>query len=143
VLFNNAGVLDLGTIEISEQKIKNTLRINLDGAIFVAQEVAKHPVTNEEVWFNQAHLFHISSLDKEDRDTLISAVGNDAMPRNSYYGDGEEIGEDELNHIKEVYDTERIVFPWQKGDVMLLDNILMAHSRYPFTGTRKVVVAMG
>ena len=109
----------------------------------LCQATLKHPVTNEDVWFNQANLFHISAIDKTDRETLIAEVGKDALPRNAYYGDGSEIGEKELKHINEVFAGERIVFSWQKGDVMILDNILMAHSRFPFTGERKVVVAMG
>lgn len=109
----------------------------------LCQATLNHPITEEPVWFNQAHLFHASAIDKEDLDILVSVVGKNALPRNSYYGDGSEISGEELQHIKEVFDSERIVFPWQKGDVMILDNILMAHSRYPFTGERKVVVAMG
>jgi hypothetical protein len=109
----------------------------------ICQATLKHPVTGEDVWFNQAHLFHISSLDAADRNTLISAVGKDAIPRNSCFGDGSEISFDDFKHIRDVYDSETIVFQWHKGDVMILDNILMAHSRYPFTGERKIVVAMG
>lgn len=109
----------------------------------LCQATLEHPVTKEKVWFNQANLFHISALEKTDRETIVAAVGKDALPRNACYGDGSDIGEEELAHINEVFDSERIVFSWQKGDVMILDNILMAHSRFPFTGERKVVVAMG
>ncbi|MDA2921410.1 TauD/TfdA family dioxygenase, partial [Desulfobacterota bacterium AH_259_B03_O07] len=31
---------------------------------------------------------------------------------------------------------------WQKGDVMVLDNYLVAHGRRPFKGPRKILVAM-
>jgi hypothetical protein len=31
----------------------------------VCQAVATHPKTGEQVWFNQAHLFHVSSLEPE------------------------------------------------------------------------------
>lgn len=109
----------------------------------VCQATIKHLITGEDVWFNQAHLFHVSSLDEMDRDTLISVVGKDALPRNSYFGDGSEISFDDFKHIRDVYDSETIVFQWHKGDVMILDNILMAHARHPFTGERKIVVAMG
>jgi ribulose-5-phosphate 4-epimerase/fuculose-1-phosphate aldolase len=34
------------------------------------------------------------------------------------------------------------MFPWESGDVLLLDNMRFAHSRKPFTGSRKVLVAM-
>ena len=109
----------------------------------ICQATIKHPITSENVWFNQAHLFNISSLKEQDRQELIGLLGNDRLPRNAYYGDGSEIEVDALNVIRQAYEQERIEFIWQKGDVMILDNRLMAHSRNPFKGNRKVVVAMG
>ena len=32
----------------------------------VCQAVARHPHTGESVWFNQAHLFHVSNLATKD-----------------------------------------------------------------------------
>ena len=49
---------------------------------------------------------------------------------------------DVLSHIREAYEQEKIIFKWQKGDIMLLDNVLMAHGREPYKGERKVAVAM-
>ena len=37
---------------------------------------------------------------------------------------------------------KNLKFQWQKGDIMILDNILTAHSREPYKGERKVAVAM-
>ncbi|MDP3561087.1 MAG: TauD/TfdA family dioxygenase [Legionellaceae bacterium] len=108
----------------------------------ICQATVKHPVTSEDVWFNQAHLFHISSLDETDRNTLSSIVSEDKFPRNVYYGDGSEIEVSDLHHILDVYQSEKIVFQWRRGDVMILDNVLMAHGRNPFVGERKIVVAM-
>ncbi|KPZ09299.1 hypothetical protein ALO94_200461 [Pseudomonas syringae pv. spinaceae] len=39
-------------------------------------------------------------------------------------------------------DACTVSFPWLENDVLMLDNMLTAHSRAPFTGKRKVVVAM-
>ena len=47
-----------------------------------------------------------------------------------------------LDHIREVYEQEKLVFPWQKGDVLLVDNMLTAHGRKPYSGARKIVVGM-
>lgn len=119
---------------------------NADGLELVTEQVCqatlKHPITKEDVWFNQAHLFHNSSLEEADKEVLLSTVGKDRLPRNAYYGDGGEIDVEDIKHIIDVYNSEKVVFTWEKADVMILDNILMAHSRHPFSGERKVVVAM-
>jgi len=108
----------------------------------VCQAVAKHPVTNEMVWFNQAHLFHVSNLDTNIRETLISVVGENNLPRNVYYGNGTPIEDETLHQVRQVFDNCQISFPWQEGDIMMLDNMLAAHGRSTFSGERKVVVAM-
>jgi len=108
----------------------------------VCQATAVHPRTGDEVWFNQAHLFHVSALDAALRETLLDLVEPDDLPRNVYYGDGSPIEEVVLDEIRAVLDSRTIVFPWQQDDVLMLDNMLVAHARAPFRGPRKVVVAM-
>ena len=109
----------------------------------VCQATTMHPKTKEEVWFNQAHLFHISSLTSEDRALLLTELGEDKLPRNAFFGDGSPIDTNVLNHIRAAYDKAEIKFSWQKGDILILDNVLMAHGRMSYVGDRKIVVAMG
>lgn len=106
------------------------------------QAVARHPRTGEMVWFNQAHLFHVSSLPEEAREHLVSIYKEEDFPRNACYGDGSPIEESVLDAIREAYRQETVHFPWQKGDVLMLDNMLVAHGRNPFSGPRKILVAM-
>jgi hypothetical protein len=94
------------------------------------------------VWFNQANLFHLSTLDEDMQDALVDAVGLENVPRNVFYGDGEPLETEALAEIRGVLDRQRVVFPWLTGDVLMLDNMLTAHARDPFDGPRKVVVAM-
>ncbi|MBX8474330.1 TauD/TfdA family dioxygenase [Pseudomonas cichorii] len=108
----------------------------------VCQAVARHPVSGEWVWFNQAHLFHISNLAPAVRETLISIVGEEGVPRNVFYGDGSPIELEALEHVRAVLQRCQVSFPWQAGDVLMLDNMLVAHGRSTFQGARKVVVAM-
>ncbi len=104
--------------------------------------VARHPRTQEMVWFNQAHLFHISALETAVRETLLDIVAEEDLPRNVYYGDGQPIEDSILDEIRAVLDKHKVIFPWQQGDVLMLDNMLTAHAREPFKGPRRVVVAM-
>jgi alpha-ketoglutarate-dependent taurine dioxygenase len=108
----------------------------------ICQGVASHPVTREKVWMNQAHLFHVSSHDPALVEILLEDFGEENLPRNAYYGDGARIEPETCAAIRAAYEAEAIVFPWRRNDVLLLDNMLMAHGRLPFTGERKVIVAM-
>ena len=108
----------------------------------VAQAIAHHPRSREPVWFNQAHLFHVSALEAAVREALLDAVEPDQLPRNAYYGDGAPIEDSVLHEIRAVYAELSVVSPWQTGDVLMLDNMLVAHGRTPFTGLRQVIVAM-
>jgi alpha-ketoglutarate-dependent taurine dioxygenase len=108
----------------------------------VCQATAVHPRTGEKVWFNQAHLFHVSSLPPDVQQALLDDLGEEGLSRNTYYGDGSPIAPAALDEIRRVYAEEAVSFPWQPGDVLMLDNMLVAHAREPFTGARKVVVGM-
>ncbi len=106
------------------------------------QSALQHPVSGEWVWFNQAHLFHASALGSNTRESLINAIGEENLPRNVFYGDGSPIADADLNTIRAIYDQQKVVFPWQNGDITMIDNLLIAHGRNPYEGDRKVIVAM-
>lgn len=108
----------------------------------VCPAVATHPITKETVWFNQAHLFHVSSLPLNLRESLLSMMSEHDLPRNACYGDGTTIEDSIIEEINEIYRQEAITFPWQAEDILMLDNMLFAHGRNPFIGSRKVLVGM-
>lgn len=108
----------------------------------LCQAIEVHPVSGETVWFNQAHLFHISNLQPEVRESLEELLGIENVPRNTYFADGSPIPDAIFDEVRAVLDAETVSFRWQEGDVMMLDNMLVAHARAPFKGARKVVVAM-
>lgn len=105
--------------------------------------VVKHPITGERVWFNHGTFFHVSTLDPSVRDGLLETFAEEDVPQNTYYGDGTAIEPDTLQHLRRAYTDSMVMFPWRKGDMLILDNILAVHARQPFEGFRKVLVAMG
>jgi Taurine catabolism dioxygenase TauD, TfdA family len=108
----------------------------------VCHATAFHPTTGEEVWFNQAHLFHVSSLPQATREALLSAVPESELPRQAYYGDGSPLEAALLDEIRAAYQAEAMPVLWQAGDMLLLDNMLVAHGRNHFQGDRRILVGM-
>jgi alpha-ketoglutarate-dependent taurine dioxygenase len=108
----------------------------------LCQGVATHPRTGEVVWFNQAHLFHPSALDDEVREAMLDLFGEEGLPRYASYGDGAPIADEDLAAIRDAYQAEMVDVAWEQGDVLVLDNMLAAHGRRPFTPPRRVLVAM-
>jgi alpha-ketoglutarate-dependent taurine dioxygenase len=108
----------------------------------VRPATAVHPRTGETVWFNHATFFHVSTLSPAIREPLLRDFGTDDLPNNTYYGDGSPIEPEVVEHLRRAYLAEMTEFTWGQGDVLLIDNMLTAHARNPFTGPRKIAVAM-
>jgi alpha-ketoglutarate-dependent taurine dioxygenase len=108
----------------------------------VRQTVARHPVTGEMVWFNQAHLFHVSNLGEDAERAMRSVFAEPDLPRNAFYGDGSLIPSEDLAEVRRALDSATVAFVWQAGDVLLLDNMLIAHGRRPYRGTRRILTAL-
>ena len=108
----------------------------------VCQGVARHPETGAWVWFNQAHLFHVSNLISEVQDFVVSAYDPENLPRNAYFGDGTPIETEILDEVRAAFCDTEVVFSWREGDILMLDNMLSAHGRRPFSGPRKILVGM-
>lgn len=108
----------------------------------ICQGTSTHPQTGEEIFFNQAHLFHVSSLDPDIAQSLVETFGSDRVPRHSYFGDGSSIPAEDLDEVRQAFAHAAMAFDWQAGDVMLLDNMQVAHGRRPFRGRREVLAAL-
>lgn len=108
----------------------------------VRRAIGIHPRSGEPVWFNHATFFHVSTLGENLRESLLSQFEDGDLPNNTFYGDGLPIEPWVLENLRQAYLDELVVFPWQEGDVLMLDNMLTSHSRRPYTGNRKVLVGM-
>jgi hypothetical protein len=84
----------------------------------------------------------VSNLPAEVSAILTEEFGAEGLPRNVFYGDGAPIENDVVDLIRRLYGDAAISFPWQRGDLLILDNFLVAHGREPFQGQRRILVAM-
>jgi alpha-ketoglutarate-dependent taurine dioxygenase len=116
-----------------------------DGGLRTRQRrraIVRHPLTGQRCWFNQIAFLNEWTLAPEVREYLLDVYGADGLPFNTRFGDGDQIGEDIVQLLNQVYEANTAREPWQVGDLMLVDNVRTAHSREPFEGPREVLVAM-
>ncbi len=105
--------------------------------------IITHPVTGDEVWFNHCAFWNKWSLDAEVLEVLTDTYGADALPFDTSFGDGTPITRDEIAALNDAYARVTVRESWQPSDVLIVDNILVAHGREAFRGEREILVAMG
>jgi alpha-ketoglutarate-dependent taurine dioxygenase len=98
-----------------------------------------HPGTGDDVWFNQVHQWHPSALPPPVRAMYEDALGAGQLPHDCAYGDGEPLEEDALAEIRRALAANKLLFDWQRHDLLVIDNILMMHGREPFKGERRTM----
>jgi len=108
----------------------------------VFDTIVPHPKTGELVWFEHTAFFHVTSLEPSMRKSFLAEFKQEDLPFNTYYGDGSPIAESDLEAIRHAYQQRAVTFRWQKSDLLLIDNMLVSHSRESYTGPRKILVAM-
>jgi alpha-ketoglutarate-dependent taurine dioxygenase len=108
-----------------------------------AHAVLKHPRTGETLFFNQVQLHHPYCLDAQTRASLRALFKEEDLPRNVSYGDGTPIPDAVMERLGNLYWQLAVSFPWEEGDLIMIDNMLVSHARKPYVGARKIVVAMG
>lgn len=122
-----------------------------------------HEKLNKKIWFNHTQVFHRDAAYFEYlkilqyRPGLRSAglvallgylkfyekyvVSSKFLPMNCMFGDGSEIPS---NYIKELIETiwsTIIIQKWEKSDLLLIDNLRIAHGRLPYKGNRNILVS--
>ncbi len=120
-----------------EWKADDSLRISQ-----IRPAVIDHPQTSEKVWFNHAVFFHASSVEVSARTQLGQILNEEDLPSNTFYGDGSIIEPSVVSRIRSIYLQNKVSFTWEKNDILMLDNISVAHGREPFVGRREIMVAM-
>ena len=126
-------------------------RWNDDGSLtteFRTAGVIEHPATGERVWFNQIPAQTMRTKIERRFGPAITALIEEyyppgrTRPTETSFGDGGAIDPADIDAVYDALDSVTVAFPWQAGDVMVLDNVLTAHGRNPYTGDRDVQVAL-
>ena len=107
--------------------------------------IARHPITGDDVWFNYAHGFHISRMDEGIREALSTSpddTDDQLWPNNVFWGDGGEIDPEIITMVNDVVASCTVQFDWEDGDTLIVDNMLCAHGRRPYTGPRRILLKM-
>jgi len=87
--------------------------------------------TGDKVFFNSAVAAYTGWNDSRNE-------GSKAV----MLGDGSCCGEEEMLYAQQVMSEIEVAFAWQQGDVLLLDNRTVMHSRQPFTGPRRILASL-
>jgi alpha-ketoglutarate-dependent taurine dioxygenase len=115
----------------------DTLRVTQERA-----STLRHPITGEEVWFNQADQWHPAGLGDETAAELAKVLPADELPQSVSYADGRPIPAEHVLQVRDRGLAAAVDVDWRQGDLLLVDNVLAGHGRRAYTGARKVLVAM-
>lgn len=116
-----------------------------DGGLRIEQlrpATTKHPVTGAEVWFNQSDQWHPAALGDETARELAEILPAEELPQSVVFADGAPIPDDYAVQVRDRGLECAVDVDWRAGDLLLIDNVLVGHGRRPFTGPRRVLVAM-
>lgn len=107
--------------------------------------VLDHPVTSETVWFNQAHLYDFNPRMlgwAKYIGAKLFYLRPSTRLHEIEFADGSPVSRRDIYHVLDVLEKNTVAFPWKKGDVMVLDNVLAMHGRAPFSGKRRILTAL-
>lgn len=116
-----------------------------DDTLLIVRErpaVSSHRRSGERIWFNQADQWHPSAIGDERTRHIIERLGKGRYPHDVSYGDGEPIPEEFIATISRTSRSIAHGEPWQKGDLLVLDNETTLHGRDSYSGPRKIFVSM-
>lgn len=107
----------------------------------VRPSVGVHPRTGVASWINHIYFFHHSNLPVHAREALAPGEGGLYLANDTSYADGSSIEMDALMEIRRAYESSSLAIDWQGGDVLLVDNLSVAHGRGAYTGERELYFA--
>mmetsp|Transcript_4715 Transcript_4715/g.9523 ORF Transcript_4715/g.9523 Transcript_4715/m.9523 type:complete len:330 (-) Transcript_4715:2151-3140(-) len=89
------------------------------------------PTTGTKVFFNQIYAAYFGWQDEFN--SAESCVT---------FGDGEPFPKVVMQDLRDIMESNCVAFPWQQGDILLIDNYIAYHARRTFTGRRRVLASL-
>lgn len=86
--------------------------------------------SERKLWFNSIAAAYLTWVDTRNKQGI-----------NVQFADGTPLPRDVMGDYLKILDEECVAFPWKHGDVLMLDNHAVMHSRNPFSGPRRVLAA--
>lgn len=130
----------------------------------ITQPVTRtHPKSGETVWYNQFAAHHLASsawtyprifrmrprlhhlaywLLVRASVALKSRSPAASLAYFCTYADGSPIPDGDVKALLDTIWRHAVLTPWQRGDVLAIDNHAVAHGRMPFRGPRSVVACL-
>jgi alpha-ketoglutarate-dependent taurine dioxygenase len=99
---------------------------------------ATHPVTGERYYRNIIHTDRFDPMTGDVR----KARDDDPLATGYRFGDGTSISDDETRMLHAELRAIERRWDWQAGDMLLIDNLQVAHGRNPYVGERETLVAL-
>ena len=140
------GSTDPRVVESKCEELGSTCSWDADEGLRVSTKrpaVLWHQQRQRRVFFNQVLLHHPAGSDPDTREALLNCFGPDGMPRNVKYGDGSPIADTTINNLLDTATRLAVCFSWQVDDVLMIDNVAVAHARRPYRGERRVFATLG
>lgn len=154
------GTLDVDTIEKSckEWNVKfkwldnNFIEAETETPIVVVHPVTGKPCLNANFLLPEGHLYQLKTFRNRYSfltKWLLTLVFKQYKKKKMLnfitpvLPDGNQLTDEDVRLIYSIFYENSTIFSWQKGDILLLDNIRSAHGRLNFSGERKIMTCFG
>ncbi|KAJ1535786.1 hypothetical protein HK405_015519 [Cladochytrium tenue] len=98
----------------------------------VLKAIKTYPATGKKVWFNSVVAAYLGWIDSRNDPKKAVTLGS-----------GEYVDPQVIETMSGIMADISVSLPWQKGDVMWIDNEQVLHSRAPFVPPRRILAYLG
>jgi alpha-ketoglutarate-dependent taurine dioxygenase len=107
--------------------------------------IVHDPVTGQRILYASINIWGRGFVERINKVYQLPMPDEDVMvqPFATIFGDGSTIPSEFVLRMDEIYDQQKVVIPYQPRDFMIINNVIAAHGKTPWTGAeRRVFVTM-